>query len=77
MCTRSNRHTLDPPIKRGIMLERRSVLFAFALPFVRGTTAYHLTICRETFPHFPTVRCSGLDFPFGLVRSRAYTLPPD
>lgn len=56
VCTRSNRHTLDPPVRRGIMLERRSVLFAFALPSVRGTTAYHLTIYRGTFPHLPTVR---------------------
>lgn len=72
-----NRHTLDPPVRRGIMLERRSVLIAFALPSVRGTTACHLAICRGTFPHLPTVRCSGLNFPFGLVRSRAYTLPPD
>ena len=77
MCTRSNRHTLDPPIRRGIMLERRSVLFAFALPSVRGTTACPLAICRGTFPRRPTARCLGLDFPFGLVRSRAYTLPPD
>lgn len=70
-----NRHTLDPPVKRGIMLERRSVLIAFALPSVRGTTACHLTICRGTFPHLPTVRCSGLSIRFRLVRSRAYTLP--
>lgn len=26
-----NRHTLDPPVRRGIMLERRSVLIAFVL----------------------------------------------
>lgn len=66
MCTRLNRHTLDPSVKRGIMLERRSVLFAFALPSVRGTTACHLAICRETFSHLPTVRPfkpSGLPVP--------------
>lgn len=53
---------LYPPIKRGVLHERRSVLFAFALPSVRGTTAYYLTICRGTFPRRPTARCSGLDF---------------
>lgn len=47
---------LYPPVKRGVLHERRSVLFAFALPSVRGTTAYYLTICRGTFPHLPTVR---------------------
>ena len=70
-----NRHTLDPPVRRGIMLERRSVLIAFALPFVRGTTACYLAICRETFPHIPTMRCSGSRSTFPLFAFRVYTLP--
>nr|DAG35437.1 MAG TPA: hypothetical protein [Bacteriophage sp.] len=34
-----------PPVKRGILHERHSVLIAFALPFVRGMTACFQTIC--------------------------------
>lgn len=34
VCTRSNRHTLDPPVRRGIMLERRPYyLLLHFLPF--------------------------------------------
>ena len=66
---------LCPPVKRGVLHERRSVLFAFALPFVRGTTAYYLTICRGTFPRRPTARCSGSRSTFRPFAFRVYTLP--
>lgn len=62
-----------PPVRRGILHERRSVLFAFALPSVRGTTACFQTICRGTFPRRPTARPFK---PSGLPVTIEYHVPP-